>query len=884
MASQHQHALDPRLGVASPSTPLAPQHQHQHQQQLHPQLQYEHPPPTSQQHPNAHIAPYAQPSPQAYYPTYPPPPHGQGSSGSPSQQASPSVGTFQQPQQQQQTPGDGGEHSADDGGNEGGGSDEAKRPRACEACRGLKVRCDQDPLHPDIPCRRCQKANRPCIITAPSRKRQKKADNRVADLERKLDALTAVLQQQQQQQMMQSPQQYAPMQQPSAPPAGPSMQPPQKRRRIEDGSPSQHHARFPSLGSAIDDNSNAAIMQAFPNSYMMPPRSQEELLNRIHALVSPEMGVELFDRYVVKLSPHMPAVVFPPGTTAEHIRQEAPILYLCILAAASSGILPTDISSELTRESIRIIADCVVCNGAKSLELIQAMQVTALWYKPPEKAEQTNFYQIIHMAAVMAIDIGLGKRFNGGKAKRGLGGSTAECPPGAHVISPQNSDTLEARRAWLGCYYMCASASMVLRRPNLVHWSNYMKECVDILETSPEASPSDKMFCQHIKIQHICEEIGVQFLMDDNTATVSITDPKVTYTLNVLENDLKAWKDNIPNEYKDHPSMIFFEHVASLYLHEIALHFNHNVEDFRLPFTEESLKTVPSSSETLTQHQVSALIACRTAAHGILDTMLAFDIDTIKSLPMLIYFVRCTYSIVILIKMHVSVSTPGSELAKMMTAKELRVEYYLDGLLATFARVHSEKGEEFHQFGKILRITSVLREWFVRHKVNVEVSAGGGDSASDPQQKVEGSGGPATYPMPPTPLDLLSQAAAGNQRPLAAQQRPSQEGAPPPASMGNWSANGYSYPMDSHPGQFSQQQIMGGAYTPTPVDTSTWTPGEAPYGIDWGSGFQQAMDLNLGGMEGLNGGGIDGLFFGDGIVPFGNGGGHAGGFNSGGEF
>lgn len=82
-----------------------------------------------------------------------------------------------------------------------------KRPRACDSCRGLKVRCDQERL--DQPCRRCAKAGRPwysaqsdhlsaplintSITTPPTRKRQKKADSRVAELERKIDALTATL-------------------------------------------------------------------------------------------------------------------------------------------------------------------------------------------------------------------------------------------------------------------------------------------------------------------------------------------------------------------------------------------------------------------------------------------------------------------------------------------------------------------------------------------------------------------------------------------------------------------------------------------------------------------------------------------------------------------
>jgi hypothetical protein len=74
-----------------------------------------------------------------------------------------------------------------------GDPNDPKRSRACEACRGLKVRCDQDPNDPNAPCKRCAKAKRNCIITAPSRKRQKKTDSRVAELEKKIDALTASL-------------------------------------------------------------------------------------------------------------------------------------------------------------------------------------------------------------------------------------------------------------------------------------------------------------------------------------------------------------------------------------------------------------------------------------------------------------------------------------------------------------------------------------------------------------------------------------------------------------------------------------------------------------------------------------------------------------------
>ena len=68
---------------------------------------------------------------------------------------------------------------------------DAKRLRACEACRGLKVRCEPDPS--GGPCKRCLKAGRKCEITPPSRKRQKKTDSRVSELEKQLADIQAQL-------------------------------------------------------------------------------------------------------------------------------------------------------------------------------------------------------------------------------------------------------------------------------------------------------------------------------------------------------------------------------------------------------------------------------------------------------------------------------------------------------------------------------------------------------------------------------------------------------------------------------------------------------------------------------------------------------------------
>ena len=66
--------------------------------------------------------------------------------------------------------------------------------RACEGCRRMKVRCDQNSTCPEAPCSRCVKTSTQCITRKSSRKRRTKS-NWVVDLNDKFDALIAALHQ-----------------------------------------------------------------------------------------------------------------------------------------------------------------------------------------------------------------------------------------------------------------------------------------------------------------------------------------------------------------------------------------------------------------------------------------------------------------------------------------------------------------------------------------------------------------------------------------------------------------------------------------------------------------------------------------------------------------
>jgi len=432
------------------------------------------------------------------------------------------------------------------------------------------------------------------LVTVPSRKRQKKTDSRVAELEKKIDALTASLHATQsgsnsvahgsdngmEQELLSAQARHNPYQQvtnggyttpfpgrpetrmanewagypkapefdmrkPSAPPmvvAG------QKRKHVEgrDFSTTPDN-RSPSVSGQPRKSLDIGGQQyGYAGSYTEPekpkPAQTHEYADVVdRGLITADMATRMFNCYVDRMALYMPAVVFPPGTTAADVRKSKPTLFLAILSAGSGMNYP-ELQRMLTKEVMGIYADRIICNGEKTLEIIQALHVSTLWYWPPEHFEELKFYQLIHIAAVMAIDIGMGKRSKSTKSKNA---GLWRDHPWRRTPYP-DPESIEARRAWLSCYFLCCNAAMGLRRPNLIRWSPFMADSLDVLESSPEAAPSDRVLCQWVRSQHIAEEVGTSFSMDDPLATVSISDQKVQYALKGFERDLEKWSSQIP--------------------------------------------------------------------------------------------------------------------------------------------------------------------------------------------------------------------------------------------------------------------------------------------------------------------------------------------------
>ncbi|PLB51543.1 hypothetical protein P170DRAFT_353064 [Aspergillus steynii IBT 23096] len=642
-----------------------------------------------------------------------------------------------------------------------------KRPRACEACRQLKVRCEPDMNNPNGSCKRCAKARRSCVVTVPTRKRQKKTDSRVAELERKIDALTASLQashgqdplvqqQQQHQHQHQTPPVEPPREEhagrrwlgPTAQAAGSTTEDPQM---VLSGAKRQYSGE-------IKDSRNESILgrettspgseHADGRHWRFPekpaPKSQTsdfvDVIDR--GLVSVEVASDAFNRYVDRMANNIPMVVFPSGTTMTEVRRSKPILLHAIVAAAIGAIQP-DLHLPLVNDFYKVIADRIIVRGEKSLEIMQALLVTCNWYAPPDNFEELKFYQLSHLALTVGIDIGMYRKF----AARNKHFSLVKDLM-AKKTSSQDLDSPEARRAWLGCYFVAVQVSTSLRRPILVRWSSYMDECVEVLEKSPDASPTDKSMIHWAKLAHIIEEINMQFVGDDATATGAFVDPKFQYTLKVFEKQLEQWRREARPYYS--PMLKQAECIVDLYMHEGAMHMELN---------EEQNTAEDYSSPTSAAH-MNALSACLTSIHQALDTICSIDVKDLVSLPV-VALARTSFAVVALIKLFSLVSAPETRIGQVIDPSSLRVEYYMDKVIQHYNHAGNLPGGRTpNKFSVVLRM---LRSWFVKRKDQIPALQ---EAMSGKRSVVLSQDGPDHEPSQPpkpgpTPLHLLSEVAMG---------------------------------------------------------------------------------------------------------------------------
>jgi hypothetical protein len=275
--------------------------------------------------------------------------------------------------------------------------DQPRSSRACQACRTSKVRCRR----PDDnrSCSRCSEIGRPCVPREESNKRQKRVDSRYVDgVCARPNALIEVL---------------------------------QDRDTNASLTQATTSERTTTLGpqpatTLMDVNRPENSSSAISDEYFVAHIEQA-----IRDTIDEEKTTMIFGHFVENMLQHFPFVVFPPSTSTEIILQRTPIVLLAILDAAGDGFYDTGVSRRLRKLLLKVYSTRLLETNLRSVSVLQALVITATWHRDleaPEAEERMDVFQISQAAANMAT-----------------------------VLDMSNhTSSLEARRLWLACYYICS--------------------------------------------------------------------------------------------------------------------------------------------------------------------------------------------------------------------------------------------------------------------------------------------------------------------------------------------------------------------------------------------------------------------------------------------
>lgn len=168
-------------------------------------------------------------------------------------------------------------------------------------------------------------------------------------------------------------------------------------------------------------------------------------------LVTVEYSNYLFDLFVNEVLLHSPLVSFSSEDTADEVRRTKPILFMACISAAASKV-DAELHKALDQKISSAYGEQIMVRGRKSLELIQALLISAIWSFPPEKYMDTRFYMFVHMSAAMALNLNIDRDWDDL-----FSGPVAASPnTGANLEVTKEKLVYEKRRTHLGCWLACS--------------------------------------------------------------------------------------------------------------------------------------------------------------------------------------------------------------------------------------------------------------------------------------------------------------------------------------------------------------------------------------------------------------------------------------------
>lgn len=514
-----------------------------------------------------------------------------------------------------------------------------------------------------------------------------------------------------------------------------------------------------------------------------------------------DKAVRLFRRYVTMMAPQRPFVVFPKVTLSSElemtpaieasipvvaalVREHTPILFLSVLTAAmgagpdddsthgspDSSSTQEDIATLLDSLLLRVYADRIIYQSEKSLELVQALLISSNWNfycfdKPftnstsrvnDESAKQNGhtsnvssfdhlrFYQHLHMAATMAIEL---------ESEYHEKGSVSTGRTGGGIVSGLLEDRVAFERTLLACYMCCSSISLGFHRQAMLSFTPTMAEYLRRLETSPHAASTDPVMVAWVHLQRTVDTTagalglravvrngsGAAATLADNTAThgydevPDLSDPKIQASLKHVTRQLEQWRLDYSRCMTSEltlslhlfclhgftdlctDSLLIQYNTILCLLHESSFYNEFAASDLKPPYRVSipgTYNDMPARQPMTPAHLASRRI-CLMASRSLIGLFLASPTEQLLGSPVVVY-ARVGYAVLVLLKLQISAALPGGAMNGLLIDtvtgdSATQIYQYLESLIARLEELEALGGRIASVWMSMVRI---IHAWY----------------------------------------------------------------------------------------------------------------------------------------------------------------------------
>lgn len=557
----------------------------------------------------------------------------------------------------------------------------SKTQRACKACRSLKVRCL--PSQEGEICQKCSRSGAECIFEEqrPRRKRDRPDSRaRVAALERKLEEVIAQVSQSNNVGLSGSNNgndEYIVNARIDA-----------SQKSQIDGAPWNKAPHTPESQTRDGYTSHASDT---PGSFSGPSFTATSAFTPyLNDGATPEILISLgqlsigdVEHYVGifrEMCAYFPFMVIAPGASVYTLLKDRPLLLHAVLAVSTSS--EVRLQKVLEKSFKEIMLSRLVLEAEKSIDLLQSILICMAWGHFFHVPKRDQSYQLLQMAIALCVDLGL--NLTPSMAMQKIGLHLGHFQPSGDVGGDEFWSR-EARRAFLGCYYVSTMNNWIWAKPNTLEYSEYILQCAKSISEAPEY-PTDELVLPLIQLQQIGDEYH-------KVLRAGKDDGYSEGLLNRVGTHSRSFRKRVQDVRESLTPTAATSTVVNLAIQFTAV-YSHE-QDLLSPWTSTRRLTatgpppVPMPSPTNCASRIDLLLTCLQSAISFTDLFLTLPLSTYPHLSTS-QWSSLIYSLVIIYRL--SIGTPRVPLWDVHLARDtVRLERYLEVLCERMQQVTRER-------------------------------------------------------------------------------------------------------------------------------------------------------------------------------------------------